>query len=176
MSLALLTDGAETIGREPRDRWLTRFWSRVDKAEGCWLWRGARLLNGYGQTLLNKRHQYVHRVSYALAKGPIPHGLHLDHLCRTKLCVNPAHLEAVTPRVNIIRGVGFSAVNAAKDRCVHGHPFDEANTYVQPSTGYRHCRTCMRAYDDARRDRHNAQKRASRARKRELQRRTTEAA
>ncbi|MFD7016051.1 HNH endonuclease signature motif containing protein [Streptomyces sp. NPDC059928] len=81
-------------------------------------------------------------MAYELLVGPIPAGLHLDHLCRVRRCVNPAHLEAVTCAENLRRGTSFAAVNSAKTECVHGHPFDEENTYF--SRRQRDCRTCRR--------------------------------
>jgi hypothetical protein len=131
------------------------FWEWVDKdssPDGCWMWTGRdfnkKPHGSYGmwKDLTGKR-RLAHRVAYELAVGPIPEGLTLDHLCRVTLCVNPAHLEAVTQGVNTLRGVGPSAVNARRSHCSHGHVFDEANTYVTPD-GRRQCRACNRARTD----------------------------
>ena len=133
-----------------------RFWSKVQKdgPNDCWLWIGARKTGGYGSFMVfcDKRRgiaQFAnaHRVSYELVKGPIPSGLTLDHLCRNTSCVNPEHLEAVSMAVNVLRGTGVSAINAAKTHCPKGHPFDLINTGY--STHYkngrlRYCKTCNR--------------------------------
>lgn len=83
----------------------------------------------------------AHRVAYELLIGPIAAGLELDHLCRTHACVNPAHLEPVTGQVNLLRGVGFPATNAAKTHCPQGHEYTAENTYWSKK-GQRGCRAC----------------------------------
>lgn len=113
---------------------------RVDE-NGCWLWTGAvqrSKRTGYG---LDTTGRMAHRLVYEEFIGPIPDGLQLDHLCRVRHCVNPAHLEPVTHRENQLRGFGASGVNARKTHCIAGHAFDEGNTYRQ--TGNRRaCRKC----------------------------------
>lgn len=96
----------------------------------CWEW-GGRICNGYGYSA-GKR---AHRLVYELLVGLIPEGLVLDHLCRNKRCVNPAHLEPVTQRENMARWA------ATITECAKGHPFDEVNTYRKPNGG-RGCRAC----------------------------------
>lgn len=72
---------------------------------GCWLWAGADNASGYGKLAIgHSARVYAHRASYELAKGPIPDGMHLDHLCRVTCCINPDHLEPVTNRENARRG------------------------------------------------------------------------
>lgn len=120
----------------------SRFWSMVNKTDTCWVWTGG-LSRGYGKFFGKGAHRYA----YEALVGPIPEGLQLDHLCRNPPCVNPAHLEPVTPRVNTLRGVGPQALNARKTHCKRGHEFTAENTYK--NQGQRICRQCSR--DKARR-------------------------
>lgn len=124
-----------------------RFWSRVKEDGDCWVWTSHRTTDGYGCISLNGKNALVHRISWQEFRGEIPEGLHLDHLCRNTACINPDHLEPVTTRVNTLRGVGVSAVNARKTHCKEGHEFTPENTGVYKranGTTYRGCRTCGR--------------------------------
>ncbi|OBK92611.1 hypothetical protein A5646_03270 [Mycobacterium sp. 1245499.0] len=69
----------------------------------CWTWTAAST-NGYGSVCYQKRTWSTHKLSYTLLVGPVPNGLTIDHLCRNKLCCNPAHLEPVTNTENLRRG------------------------------------------------------------------------
>lgn len=119
-----------------------RFWAKVDKTDACWLWTAATT-RGYGQFGFEGRVQLAHRVAWTLLVGPIPDGLTIDHLCKVKHCVNPAHLEPVTIRENIVRADGTGGMNARKTHCPLGHAYDEENTY-RKSNGGRECRACRR--------------------------------
>ena len=105
---------------------------------GCWLWTGVLRNTGYGELSFQKKKLLAHRASYEIFIGPIPDGLCLDHLCRQRSCINPDHLEAVSMRTNLLRGVGVGAVNAVKTHCPKGHPLADAYHY----RGERHCAEC----------------------------------
>jgi hypothetical protein len=128
-----------------------RFWAMVNKTDTCWLWQGSKADGGYGKFNIGGVLYPAHRVAYQWLVGPIPEGLHLDHLCRVTNCVNPAHMEPVTTRENLLRGVGPSAVNARKMVCDQGHPLAGENLYSW--RGDRHCRICRKAASDARHER-----------------------
>lgn len=107
--------------------------------DGCWEWTGALTASGYAEIRRTPKTLRVHRVMYELFVGPIPEGLVLDHLCRNLRCVRPAHLEPVTQRENLARGISRSA----QTHCANGHEFTSDNTYVRPSRPkWRVCRTC----------------------------------
>lgn len=131
---------------DPTTTALARFWSRVEPEpnSGCWLWSGTTYLGGYGRfTTETRSQQAAHRWAYEHYRGPVPSGLQLDHLCRVRCCVNPDHLEAVTARVNTLRGRGRTSQNAAKTHCVRGHEFTPENTRILV-TGKRNCRECLK--------------------------------
>lgn len=120
-----------------------RFLDTPKHADGeCLIWDGPTTDLGYGRVygVGAGKHVMAHRVSYELAHGEIPEGLVLDHLCRRPSCVNPDHLEPVTDRENILRGVGYAAQSSRVTHCPQGHPYDEVNTYRW--RGWRLCRTC----------------------------------
>lgn len=148
-------------GRCDRGGWMLKeelFWARVAKSDTCWLWTGRLNKDGYGLYTVacangTRSGALAHRLSYRLMVGPIADGLTLDHLCRVRRCVNPAHLEPVSLRVNIRRGESPSGKNFRRTRCIRGHPFDDKNTrrWVMPSGKVmRTCRICdcarQRAY------------------------------
>lgn len=123
----------------------------IQYTDGCWVWRLRLTDAGYARTSIDGQQVYVHRWTYERIYGPIPDGLEIDHLCRNRACVRPSHLEAVTHRVNTLRGETIPAARAAQTSCVQGHPYDEANTYVWPKDGTRRCRACGRENNRRRR-------------------------
>jgi len=110
---------------------------------GHWLWPGA-LVDGYGNTRTpDGKNHLVHRLMYERYVGPIPEDRELDHLCRTRNCANPIHLEPVTDQVNTLRGEGPAAINARKTTCPNGHPYDTTWAEADGRVG-RRCKTCER--------------------------------
>lgn len=132
---------------------IERIMQRVNRTETCWLWTGALDRYGYGQISVGNHREKAHRATYKALVGPIPEGLVIDHLCRVRNCVNPAHMEPVTLAENTRRGIPS---NSLKSQCPQGHPYDAANTYT--GAGRRDCRACRR---EATR-RYEAKKRAAR--------------
>lgn len=127
---------------------------------GCWLWEGGMFDNGYGAIWHSQEHKPhtigAHRASWLIYRGSIPGDLEIDHRCRNRACVNPDHLEPVTCKVNLLRGAGVPAKNAAKTACIHGHEFTEENTrwtrqHKSDHRMMRICKTCVRNRKKARR-------------------------
>lgn len=131
---------------------VTRFWANVEKTPACWLWAGTPTGNGYGQFRVGGGQRIgPHRFAYGLMVGPVPEGMHLDHLCRNRLCVNPAHLEPVTSTENMRRGRALSPKTQRRAECHKGHSlFVPRNLYVTPD-GRRQCRECHREREALRR-------------------------
>ena len=132
----------------------------VVEATGCLRYTGSITRDGYGRVTVSTktpRTQPVHRVVYEAVVGPIPEGLHIDHLCRNRACVNPVHLEPVTNRENMLRGATVSGINAAKTHCSKGHPLSGDNLLLEKRKDREHpkrcCRTCRRAAEAAARAR-----------------------
>ena len=144
-----------------------RLLARLDKPDGdsgCWIWLGTRDWKGYGHLRLNGtvkspgKMAVAHRVSYELFVGPIPEGLHLDHLCRVTSCVNPAHLEPVTNAENMRRRY------ALQTHCKWGHEFTPENIIWSRVT-QRHCRECQRIRNREKSIKRSVMRAASRAHK-----------
>lgn len=123
---------------------------------GCWLWTKSKSRDGYGWASLDNKTHQAHRLVYRLTKGDPPEGAHLDHLCRVRHCVNPNHLEPVTPRENLERS---TLTPAGMKTCVKGHSLEVLR-------GQRRCLTCLADYEERRRPEKARLERERRARKR----------
>lgn len=135
-----------------------RFDAKVVKTESCWLWRGAKSRNGYAQFRtggVGAPQALVHRWNYERFKGAIPDGYQVDHLCKTRLCVNPDHLEAVPPALNNARSESPTAINGRMVLCAQDlHELNGEN--LEPTAlrhGQRRCRECKKQWQAAYRQR-----------------------
>jgi len=136
----------------------TRLWTKVEKTETCWLWRGAtngvgRPGVGHGQISVTvgpyrKKRVYAHRLAWELAYGPVPEGMCVLHRCDIPNCVNPEHLFLGTPADNVRdcitkgRKPKFSPTSLPL-YCINGHFKSAANVSVK-TDGSRTCRICHR--------------------------------
>lgn len=145
----------------PLDRILDRV---VAGPGGCWIWTGG-LSSGYGRI----RGLYNHRVTWESMRGPIPAGMHIDHLCRETRCCNPAHLEVVTPAENTRRAAPFGH-HATRTHCPSGHEYNEENTRLYQ--GRRYCKECLRLKNEKSNAARSETRKAARASKENPHRRT----
>lgn len=114
---------------------------------GCWLWIAATIGDGYASFMVSGKQVLAHRYAYEKKYGPVPDGKELDHKCRVRCCVNPDHLEPVTHKENINRGI---CANTEKTHCPKGHQLSGNNLYIVPKNGKRQCRSCNREHDKKR--------------------------
>lgn len=140
-----MPDTLAKVGR-PAKPVIERMWALITvRASGCWDYAAdSRKGKSYRQVALREDGRavlkYAHRVMYEHMVGAIPEGSQLDHLCRNRMCVNPDHLEPVTPRENTRRAVALIT------ECPNGHPYNEANTAYSYAGDVRrrYCRECKR--------------------------------
>lgn len=132
-------------------RVLDRIWQRIDvrEADDCWPWKLSIGSHGYGQIGWGRSGEErgmvtAHRAAWTAANGPIPEDLTVDHLCRNRVCCNPAHLRLLTNLENA-RDNGM----ASRTHCPRGHEYSPENTRHDRSGG-RSCKTCERAMANAR--------------------------
>ena len=120
-----------------------RFWAKVHKTDTCWLWTAA-VASGYGRFWLDGKQVQAHRWAYEQVYGPIPSGMDIDHLCRVRHCVNPAHMEPVTRRTNVLRGNAPLVRLHRAGFCKRGHVVSASNTYFKKNGTVRDCKLCRR--------------------------------
>lgn len=144
---------------------MERLWAKVDASGSCWLWTAYVDPTGYGRFGVGGTMRRAHRVVWETLVGPVPDGLELDHLCRVRRCVNPDHLEPVTRRENVRRGVA-ALLQRQKTHCPSGHSYAEHAYEVPSRPGVRYCQECNRVRSRLNRQANNAASRRYRARKR----------
>lgn len=136
-----------------------RFWVKVDTSGECWLWLASTCGQGYGQFFVRKGigakgvrpfNALAHRAAWELTNGQIPDGLTIDHICRNRICVNPAHMEIVTLRENIGRAEHW---NRTKTSCPNGHEYDRVDTWVDSAGVTNYARRCDRCRKQQERER-----------------------
>ncbi len=130
-----------------------RLFNKIKRTSDCWEWTAYKTQGGYGQIRgEDQKMIYAHRAVYELLVGEIPEGLQIDHLCRNRSCVNPDHLEPVTAKENIRRGigigvgVGISNSRRKKTHCKNDHLLKSPNL-LKRSGGERMCRVCWNEYN-----------------------------
>ena len=145
-----------------------RFWAKVEKTDGCWLWTASTINSGYGAVGFMGHRTTAHRMSWFLAHGSWP-DLCVLHRCDVKLCVRPDHLFLGTQADNVRDMDEKGRRRNAQDRkecCIKGHALSGKNVYIGP-TGRRNCVTCRRerstAWQRSHPDRHREAVRRSKA-------------
>jgi len=116
-----------------------RLWSMVHFTETCWLWKGGKTAQGYGEIMVSGRPVLAHRLAYCVFNGPIPPSLHVDHFCERRACIRPDHLRLLTFQENVARSPNY---NGNKTVCPSGHVYSLESTYFDKA-GSRRCRICI---------------------------------
>ena len=138
---------AEEAGRVMAERIMQRI--EITQS-GCSEYKWCRDASGYGRISRgNHQTEYTHRFLFSVVNGEIADGLTIDHLCRNTSCCNPDRLEAVTMRVNILRGTAPTAIYARMTHCINGHEFTPENTHIRNGR-HRSCMACWKIRNDRR--------------------------
>ena len=134
------------LTKEESERFHSKF---IELPNGCHQWQGPLDKDGYGYFFLRRKSRRAHRVAWYMQRGGIPEGMVINHICRNRWCVNPQHMQLLTPRENNLQDSNsIPAINARKTHCKNGQEFDKVQT-VKSGKSYRVCSICER--DKARR-------------------------
>lgn len=137
--------GKQFFSFVPNEKILARFLSKIEfprELWKCWNWRGEMKKSGYGRFyIFLDGYKNAHKRSYEWNSNDFTSG-DTDHLCRNRACVNPAHLQRISHRENILRGQGIPAINARKKECIRGHPLTGNNLNFYRNRRWRRCRAC----------------------------------
>jgi hypothetical protein len=128
----------DDLKRTDIERWHKSYRKTLD----CWLWIGVMGSNGYGRFWAKGKLWLAHRFAFMLSGQLIPQGMVLDHICRCRGCVNPAHLRVLTSKENTLIGEGITAKRLRRGTCDKGHAYIKESTRINPKTGGRQCEIC----------------------------------
>lgn len=117
-----------------------QFWDRVNKEESCWLWMG-KIDDGYGRWHVAGKYHLVHRLAFVVLKHKLGENTQVDHLCKVRNCLNPDHLEEVTPKENTRRGL-TKRFNTDPDKCPYGHDYAKQIKGKAEGSIYKVCNVC----------------------------------
>ena len=125
-----------TVDMQQKD--MSRFLSKIEFTDNCWLWQGSISRTKYGVFSLNNKMLYAHRLSYELWVGPLCEGQVIDHLCEVRNCICPEHLEQVSHKENVYRATG-----ASEEECPNGHPRSKFERRTSTKNQL-YCTACLR--------------------------------
>lgn len=143
---AFRSQASPEAARVMNEEQLSRFWSKISRAgsDECWPWLRSKS-KGYGRFWLDGGLKSAHILSYELLVGPVPDGLVLDHTCRNRACVNPAHLRPVTRLINVHENSDAVCFwKGQQTHCIRGHELSGNNLKIKGNG--RNCRECARLW------------------------------
>ena len=128
----------------PLESYPKRFQEKIYNSGECWIWKASLGKDGYAMYWWDGQTAGAHRYAWEFVNGLIPDKLQIDHTCKTRCCVNPAHMELTTSYENSKRGRSFTHLSE-RTHCPKGHPFSGSNLIIETKANgstSRRCRTC----------------------------------